>query len=72
LEVLAGKAPRFVIHVDETLRFQNRVYVPTIEELKTKILDEGQNTKELKTNLLEQYETRSGRLCSEMSYVSAS
>ena len=33
-EVLVGKAPSFVIHEDGTLRFQNRVCIPAIEELK--------------------------------------
>jgi len=35
-EVLAGNAPGFMIHEDEMLRFQNWVYVLTIEELKKK------------------------------------
>ena len=43
-EVAAGKAPGFVIHEDGTLRFQNRIRITTIEELKSKILDEGYNT----------------------------
>jgi len=43
-EVPTGKAPGFVIHEDGALRFQNRVCVPTIEEFKRKILDEGHNT----------------------------
>ena len=43
-KVLVGKTPRFVIHEDGMLRFQNRVRVPPIEELKRKILDEGHNT----------------------------
>ena len=43
-EVLVGRAPSFLIHEDGTLRFQNRVYVLVIEELKKKILDEGHNT----------------------------
>ena len=42
-EVLTGKIPGFVIHDDGTLRFQNQVCVPTIEELKRKIPDEGHN-----------------------------
>ena len=44
MELLARKAPGFMIHEDGTLRFQNRVCVPAIEELKKKILDEGHNT----------------------------
>jgi len=43
-EILVGKAPQFVIHEDGTIRFHNQVYVPTIEELKKKILDEGYDT----------------------------
>jgi len=43
-EVLARRAPGSVIHEDGPLRFQNRVCVLAIEELKRKILDEGQNT----------------------------
>ena len=38
-EVSTGKAHGFVIHEDMMLRFQNRICVPTIEELKRKILD---------------------------------
>jgi len=33
-----------VIHEDGMLTFQNRVYIPAIEELKRKILDKGHNT----------------------------
>jgi len=44
VEVRAGKAPDFMIHEDGTIRFQNRVCVPNVEELKNKILDEGHNT----------------------------
>ena len=43
-EILVGKAPRFVMHEDGTIWFHNRVCVPTIEELKKKILYEGCNT----------------------------
>jgi len=39
-----GKAPGFVIHEDDTIRFYNRMYVPTVERCKKKILDEGHNT----------------------------
>jgi len=39
-----GKAPGFVIHVDGTIRFYNRVGVPAVEALKKKILDEGHDT----------------------------
>jgi len=43
-EILVGKAPSFVIHEDDTIRFDNRVCVSTVGEFKTKILDEGHNT----------------------------
>jgi len=43
-EILEGKAPEFVIHEDGTIRFHNQVYVPAVETLKKKILDEGHNT----------------------------
>jgi len=43
-DILVGKAPRFVIHEDGTIRFHNRVCVSMVEELKKKILDEGHNT----------------------------
>ena len=43
-EILVRKAPGFVIHEDGTIRFHNRVCVPTLEALKKKILDEGHNT----------------------------
>ena len=43
-EVLARKAPGFVIDEDGTLRFQNRVCIPAIEELLKKILDKGHKT----------------------------
>jgi len=43
-EVLARKAPSFMIYEDGTLRFQNWVCVLAIEELRKKILDEGHNT----------------------------
>ena len=43
-EILVGKAPKFVIHEDGTTRFNNRVCVPAVEELKKRILDEGHNT----------------------------
>jgi len=33
-----------VIHEDGTLRSHNRVCVPTVEDLKRRILDEGHNT----------------------------
>jgi len=42
-ELLVGKAPRFVIHEDGTIRFHNWVCVPTVEEPKKKILDKGHN-----------------------------
>ena len=42
-EVLAGKAPGFMIHEDGSLRFQNLVYVIVVEELGKKILHEGHN-----------------------------
>ena len=43
-ETLVGKAPEFVIHEDDTIRFHNQVCVPVVEALKKKILDEGHNT----------------------------
>jgi len=43
-EVLAWKGPDFMMHEDGTLRFQNRVCVLVVEELKKKILDKGHNT----------------------------
>ena len=42
-KILIGKASGFVIHDDGTIRFHNRVCVPTVEALKRKILDEGHN-----------------------------
>jgi len=42
-EVLAGKAPGFVIYEDGTIRFYNWVCVPAVEELRKKILDECHN-----------------------------
>ena len=36
-----GDQPSFVIHEDGMLRFQNRVCILAIEELKKKMLDEG-------------------------------
>lgn len=36
-EVLAVKAPGFVIHKNSTIRFHNRVCVQAVEELKMKI-----------------------------------
>ena len=44
MEVLEGKAQGFVIHEDGTLRFHNRVRIPTVDAPKGKILDEGHNT----------------------------
>jgi len=44
IEVLAGKAPGFVIHEDGMLWFQNWVCVPAIVEIERKIRDEGHNT----------------------------
>jgi len=38
-----GKAPRFVIYEDGTIRFHNQVCVPAVAELKKKILHEGHN-----------------------------
>jgi len=43
-EVLSGKAPGFVIHEDDTIRFHNWVCGLAVEELKKKIFDEGHNT----------------------------
>ena len=43
-EILLGKAPRFVIHKDGTIRFHNRVCVPAVEAHKKKILNEGHNS----------------------------
>jgi len=43
-EVLTGKAPGFVAHEDGTLRFHNRLCVPSMEDLKRRILDEVHNT----------------------------
>ena len=43
-EIMVGKAPEFVIHEDDTIRFHNQVCVPVVEALKKKILDEGHNT----------------------------
>jgi len=42
-EILVGKAPWFVIQENGTTKFHNRVCVPTMKELKKKILDEGHN-----------------------------
>ena len=42
-EILVGKAPRFVIYEDGTIRFHNQVCVPAVAELKKKILHEGHN-----------------------------
>jgi len=42
-EILVEKAMGFVIHEDGTIRFQKQVCVPTVAELKKKILDEGYN-----------------------------
>jgi len=39
-----GKAPRSVIQEDDTIRLHNRVYIPAVEELKKKIMDERHNT----------------------------
>jgi len=44
IEVLEEKALGFVIHEDGMLRLQNRVCIPAMKELKSKILDEGHNT----------------------------
>jgi len=38
-----GKAPGFVIHEYGTITFHNQVCIPTVIELKKKILDEGEN-----------------------------
>ena len=38
-----GKAPEFIIHEDETIRFHNRVCVPAVEVLRKKILKAGHN-----------------------------
>ena len=38
-EILARKAPGFVIREDGNIRFHNLVCVPAVEELKKKILD---------------------------------
>ena len=43
-EVLAGKAPGFLINKDRMLRFQNRVCIHAIEEIRRKILHVGNNT----------------------------
>jgi len=43
-EILEGKAPRFVIQEDGTIRLHNQVCVPVAEVLKKKILDKGHNT----------------------------
>ena len=43
-EILVEKAMGFVIHEDGTIRFHKQVCVPTVAELKKKILDEGYNT----------------------------
>jgi len=43
-EILARKAPGFVIREDGNIRFHNLVCVPAVEELKKKILDEGHKT----------------------------
>ena len=42
--VEAGTEPKFKIHDDGSLRFENRVRVPNDEELKRKILKEAHNT----------------------------
>ena len=39
-----GKSPKFVVHEDGTLRFQNRLCVPKNEELRKQILEEAHNT----------------------------
>ena len=43
-EILVGKASGFVIHKDGTIRFYNRVCVPTVEALQKKILNKGHST----------------------------
>jgi len=43
-EVLVGKAHRFMIYGDGTIRFYNQVRVSAVEDLKKKILDESHNT----------------------------
>jgi len=43
-KILVGKAPGFVIHEDDNIRLHNRLFVPAVEVLKKKILDEGHNT----------------------------
>jgi len=42
--VAQGKLPGFIIHVDGTLRFQNKLCMPHKEELKRWILEEAHNT----------------------------
>jgi len=42
-EILVGKALGCVIYEDDTMRFHNRLCIPTVEELKKKLLDEGHN-----------------------------
>ena len=39
-----GKSPRFVVHEDGTMRFQNRLCLPQNEELRKQILEEAYNT----------------------------
>jgi len=43
-KILVRKAPGFIIHEDDTIRFHNRVCVPAVEALKVKILYEGHST----------------------------
>ena len=40
---MVGKTPGFVIDEDGNIWFHNQVCVPTVDELKKKILDEGHN-----------------------------
>ena len=44
MEELEGKALRFMIYEDGTLRFHNQVCTPIVDALKRKILDECYNT----------------------------
>jgi len=44
MEVLEGKALRFTIHEDGTLRFYNQVCVPAVDALKKRILNASHNT----------------------------
>ncbi|XP_074305727.1 uncharacterized protein LOC141640947 [Silene latifolia] len=39
-----GETSRFELHVDESIRFKGRWFIPNYEELKKKIMDEANNT----------------------------